>query len=259
MDKKEPLISVVFRKKTNVMFRQPNTWLVLKHGNKPVPDFDSQWNCWTDQFARFYRTIDLDISRSLILPDNCDNWSVIGNAVDEYILSLNAILNENIYLKQTTPVFTCVLWLNYNGNFWDKAILCWGNQPIFPFMRKQGSPQILFQTVSLLALITLFSFLCEKQSWCHSEESANLFQDHLEFSEFCENPCEERRWIKSWITVQLPFNFLISVPAATPSNWTNIQYIQMKEQQFDRTSHIPRFDLHHQESPSKFSNCIVQL
>ena len=141
---------------------------------------------------------------------------MIGNAVDEYILYLNAILNENIYWKQTTPVFTCVLWLNYNGNFWDKALLWEGNQPIFPFMRKQRSPQILFQTASLLALITLFSFLCEKQSWCHSEESANLFQDHLEFSEFCENPCEERRWIKSWITVQLPFNFLIFVPAPTP-------------------------------------------
>ena len=39
----------------NVQTTRYCIWLVLKHGNKPVPDLDSQWNCWRDQFARFYR------------------------------------------------------------------------------------------------------------------------------------------------------------------------------------------------------------
>ena len=141
MDKKEPLISVVFRKKTNVMFRQPSIVLDL-FLNMALNLFQILTpNGIVEQISLHAfiepSTWTRDISWSLILPDNCDNWSVIGNAVDEYILSLNAILNENIYLKQTTPVFTCVLWVNYNGNFWDKALLCWGNPPIFPFMRSR--------------------------------------------------------------------------------------------------------------------------
>ena len=77
MDKKEPLISVVFRKKTNVMFRQPSIVLDL-FLNMALNLFQILTPSGIVEQISLHAFIEpstwtVDISQTLILPDNCDN------------------------------------------------------------------------------------------------------------------------------------------------------------------------------------------
>ena len=77
MEKKEPLISVVFRKKTNVMFRQPSIVLDLFLNMALNLIQILTPNGIVEQISlhafREPSTWTVDISQTLTLPDNCDN------------------------------------------------------------------------------------------------------------------------------------------------------------------------------------------